>query len=529
LPFAALTHSAIRAQKTRLRSTGPPLLPPKSAEEQVGTDGRPIAWSRPAATPRRRDRGRLIHRYLLTADVCALVIGFLATQLVVTSVSGLPGRSSPGWAGLVFVLTVPVWVVAAHLGGLYGRDGRHPDHSTADEVVGIVAVVTFGTWVFWAAAALTGTLTWQASEMVAFWAIAIALVILGRTAGRTLARRRRSQFVQNAIVVGTNDVGQAVARKLRRHPEYGIEVVGFVDGRPRQRGSTGGRYVVLGRTERLPDLVEVFGIDRVIIAGSNDPDGVLLGIIHRLRATSIQVDLVPNLFQAVDAGADVHTIETLPLVGLRPVHRSAAGRITKRTIDVVLAGVTLIATAPLFAYLAWRIKRDSPGPVFFRQTRLGLHMRPFTALKFRTMRTDVDDSCHRDYIRSTMDPRALTEQNGLYKLERTEHVTSVGRFLRRTSLDELPQLINVLRGDMAIVGPRPCIPYETENFAPHHFDRFLVPAGVTGLWQVSARARATFGEALEMDVAYARGWSLGLDLRLICRTPAVMLRQAATA
>jgi lipopolysaccharide/colanic/teichoic acid biosynthesis glycosyltransferase len=145
------------------------------------------------------------------------------------------------------------------------------------------------------------------------------------------------------------------------------------------------------------------------------------------------------------------------------------------------------------------------------------------------MVADVDDSCHREYIRTTMDPNADAEQNGLYKLERTDHVTAVGRFLRRTSLDELPQMINVLKGEMSIVGPRPCIPYETENFAAHHFDRFLVPAGVTGLWQVSARARSTFGEALDMDVAYAHAWSLGLDLRLICRTPFAVLRGAATA
>ena len=115
--------------------------------------------------------------------------------------------------------------------------------------------------------------------------------------------------------------------------------------------------------------------------------------------------------------------------------------------------------------------------------------------------------------------------NGTYKLERDSEITPFGRFLRKTSLDELPQLINVLRGEMSLVGPRPCIPYETEFFEPHHFDRFLVPQGITGLWQVTARAKSTFGEALEMDVAYVRGWSLGLDLRLLLRTPFALLRQ----
>jgi lipopolysaccharide/colanic/teichoic acid biosynthesis glycosyltransferase len=177
------------------------------------------------------------------------------------------------------------------------------------------------------------------------------------------------------------------------------------------------------------------------------------------------------------------------------------------------------------AYFAWRIKRDSPGPVFFRQTRLGMGMREFTALKFRTMKVDTDQDEHRRYIKEIAGGAVSTNGNGLFKLERRDAITPFGAWLRKTSLDELPQLINVLRGDMSLVGPRPCIPYETETFKEHHFDRFLVPGGITGLWQVEARANSTFGEALDMDVAYARGWSLGLDLRLLLRTPFQLLRQ----
>jgi lipopolysaccharide/colanic/teichoic acid biosynthesis glycosyltransferase len=156
-------------------------------------------------------------------------------------------------------------------------------------------------------------------------------------------------------------------------------------------------------------------------------------------------------------------------------------------------------------------------------------MREFTALKFRTMRVGGDDGAHRAYIRRTMTANAPLEGNGVFKLDRSDTVTRTGTWLRRTSLDELPQLFNVLRGDMSLVGPRPCIPYETEQFAPHHFERFLVPAGLTGLWQVAARANSTFGEALDMDVSYARSWSLGLDLRLLCQTPLQVLRQRGAA
>jgi lipopolysaccharide/colanic/teichoic acid biosynthesis glycosyltransferase len=156
-------------------------------------------------------------------------------------------------------------------------------------------------------------------------------------------------------------------------------------------------------------------------------------------------------------------------------------------------------------------------------------MREFTLLKFRTMQADTDDAPHRAYIARLMNGDAPAEGNGLFKLDRTADVTRVGAWLRRTSLDELPQLLNVLRGDMSLVGPRPCIPYETEHFEPHHFERFLVPAGLTGLWQVTARAHTTFAEALDMDVAYTRSWSASLDFTLVLRTVRHVLTRPGTA
>jgi len=202
----------------------------------------------------------------------------------------------------------------------------------------------------------------------------------------------------------------------------------------------------------------------------------------------------------------------------------------KRAIDLTGATIGLVALSPLFAYIGLRIWLDSGFPILFRQNRLGMNMKEFTALKFRTMKVGTDQAAHRDYIRSTMTSAVETDGAGMYKLERGDSVTAFGRWLRCTSLDELPQFVNVLRGDMSLVGPRPCIPYEVENFERHHFERFSVPQGITGLWQVTARANSTYGEALDMDVAYARGWSLGLDLRLLLRTPVEVLRQrSATA
>jgi lipopolysaccharide/colanic/teichoic acid biosynthesis glycosyltransferase len=194
-------------------------------------------------------------------------------------------------------------------------------------------------------------------------------------------------------------------------------------------------------------------------------------------------------------------------------------------MDLVGAAVGLLIASPLFLYASLRIKSESAGPVFFRQERIGRNGERFTVLKFRTMKTGTDAEAHREYVRSVASSEATIGEAGVYKLEREDAVTPFGRWLRKTSLDELPQLVNVLRGEMSLVGPRPCIPYELENFALHHHDRFLVPQGITGLWQVAARGNSTFREALDMDVAYVHGWSMGLDLRILFRTPFALLRQ----
>ncbi len=250
-----------------------------------------------------------------------------------------------------------------------------------------------------------------------------------------------------------------------------------------------------------------------------------MALVRDFRDQEVIVDIVPRLYELVGPRADIHLIEGLPLLTAPPARLSRPSFVTKRVIDTIGATCILIVSAPIFAIAALRIKRESSGPIFFRQTRLGTNQKPFTVLKFRTMRVDVDQSEHRAYIQTTMTANASPTANGTYKLSREADITPFGRLLRKTSLDELPQVINVLRGEMSLVGPRPCIPYETEFFQPHHFDRFLVPQGITGLWQVTARANSTFGEALEMDVAYVRGWSLGLDLRLIFRTPFSLIRQ----
>ena len=475
----------------------------------------------------RHRRGWLVRRVLLVADLIGLVAAFVASELVFQGL--FSGDLHPGIVKLFvfFVISLPGWVLAAKLYGLYDKDEERTDHSTTDDVIGVFHLVTVSVWVLYAGAWLSGQTTPQLRKTVLFWALAILFITVLRSTGRSLARRSAS-YIQNTVIVGAGDVGQLIARKYLQHPEYGIRLVGLVDSDPRERRE-GLEEVALWEPDELLHAVRDHAVERVVIAFSHEPHDETLALIRALRDLDVQIDIVPRLFEAVPANLDVHSVEGLALLGLRPLRLSRSSRLVKRAIDIVGALVGLVLTSPLFAYAALRIKLDSPGPVLFRQTRLGEDMREFTAFKFRTMRVDSDQETHRKYVESIMTTKANPVAGGLYKLDRTNEVTRFGRWLRKTSLDELPQLLNVLRGEMSLVGPRPCIPYETQYFQPHHFERFLVPAGLTGLWQVTARARTTFAEALDMDVAYARGWSLGLDLRLIARTPLQVFRQRGAA
>jgi exopolysaccharide biosynthesis polyprenyl glycosylphosphotransferase len=482
--------------------------------------------SRSISATRRRDRGRTVRRSLLVADLTGLAVAFVALELrFPTQAVNDPLNFDSELA--LFVASLPLFVILARAMGLYDRDAERPEHTTVDDLVGIVALVTTVVWLSFVFSYITGLGHPNFGKWVVFWAFAIAGIAVARSVARAMVGRRAS-LVQRALIVGTDRFAQLVGRKLAQHPEYRIALVGFVDGSPKPLREEIADVPILGAVEDLSALVERLGIDRVVLGFSGATDRQMLMLARHLQTLRVQVDVVPRLVEALGPSANVTSIEAMQLVSLPPPRLSRDALLLKRMFDIVGSLALLVLTAPLFAAIAAWIKFDSAGPVLFRQTRLGFDQRPFTALKFRTMRSDTSADEHRDYIKQAMSPGAIPEESGLYKLERHDAVTRPGRFLRRTSLDELPQLWNVLRGDMSLVGPRPCIPYETELFDEHHFERFSVPAGLTGLWQVTARARSPFVEALELDVLYARSWSFWGDIVLLLKTPVQVFRPKAT-
>jgi exopolysaccharide biosynthesis polyprenyl glycosylphosphotransferase len=453
---------------------------------------------------------------LVAADFSAFLLASLMTGL---TVDAAVLRAAP-----LFVIVALTCAAAA---GLNGAKAVRVEQSTVDEIGSVFLSITAASWLTFLLLEQLPVRSVDTQAMVVLWLVGIAFVVTARATVRNLSRRLM-WFSQKTIVVGAGEIGQLIARKLRHHPEYGLSLLGVVDQWPRDQRPDLDELRVLGALEDLPHLVERLGVRRVIIAFSNDREDQKVDVVRRLVPLGVNVEIVSRLFEVVSPNAVLDRIEGIPIVSLPARQSSLLYRIVKRSIDIVGAAVALAALSPLFVLVAWRIKRDSAGPVFFKQTRYGAGMREFTSLKFRTMKVNTSSKEHREYIRAAMREVISPEARGLFKLTHEDAVTSVGRWLRRTSVDELPQLINVLRGDMSLVGPRPCIPYEVEHFSAHHFERFSVPGGLTGLWQVTARGHASFREALEMDVAYARSCSLGLDLRLLLMTPANVLKGSAT-
>jgi lipopolysaccharide/colanic/teichoic acid biosynthesis glycosyltransferase len=214
---------------------------------------------------------------------------------------------------------------------------------------------------------------------------------------------------------------------------------------------------------------------------------------------------------------------------LTPASRRRRGRTLKRALDVAVSVPALVLGAPILAAAAIAIKRDSPGPVFFVQNRIGLDGRVFRILKLRTMFIDNDDSAHAAYVESLITGEARRWEGGLYKITDDPRITRVGRILRKLSIDELPQLFNVLRGDMSVVGPRPALPREVALYDDTAMQRLAVKPGVTGLWQVSGRNELSFHEMVALDIAYAQTWSVGRDLQILVRTPAAVLAKKGAA
>jgi exopolysaccharide biosynthesis polyprenyl glycosylphosphotransferase len=346
------------------------------------------------------------------------------------------------------------------------------------------------------------------------WAFSVVGLVGWRWAAVVVYRAVRDAAVpaRKVIVVGANPAGREIARELAER----CQVVGFVDN-----GSDladGHAVTLLGPMASLERLVQQHGVDEIVVALPPSRREQLGRIIARGFARPVQVKFVADFGDLLPERLELHLVGGRPYIGFAP-----AARVTwlKRAFDLLFGMLALIGLAPLMLALALAIKLDSPGPIFFRQERVGKDGTRFRMLKFRSMRVDADR------LLETL--RASNEATGpLFKMRNDPRVTRVGRLLRRSSLDELPQLFNVLIGEMSLVGPRPPVPKEVAEYEDWALGRLRAMPGMTGLWQVSGRSDVPFHDMVRLDLHYIRNWSLWLDLEIILRTvPAVLGNRGA--
>ncbi|HXV34118.1 MAG TPA: sugar transferase [Gaiellaceae bacterium] len=497
-----------------------PFVDPRTAAEvpaTLDTRTQEILAQRRASGVRMR-RGWLVRRMLVLADLVGLTLAFLAATLIFEA-DGRSDAVASQLELLIFCLSLPAWVIVAKLYGLYDYDEERTDHSTADDLVGVLHLVTVGSWLFFAFAAVTHRADPGFARLLGFWLFAIAAITGGRAIARGLARKHLA-YVQNTIIVGAGDVGQLIAKKLRQHPEYGLNLVGFVDGDPKERTENLTDIALLGGLEQLPQMVQILDVERVIVAFSNDSHEDMLDLIRSLKDLDIQIDLVPRFFEVIGTNVGIHTAEGLPLIGLPALKLSRSSLLMKRTMDLALSLTGLLLLAPLFLVVAIWIKLDSRGPVFFRQLRMGSGDQTFEIFKFRTMTADAEDRKHEFAAlnkHADGDPR-------MFKIPNDPRITRIGNVLRRFSIDELPQLINVVRGEMSLVGPRPLILEEDLHVVDWRRQRLNLKPGITGLWQVLGRDDIPFEEMVRLDYVYVTTWSMLNDLKLILRTIPALYR-----
>ena len=357
-----------------------------------------------------------------------------------------------------------------------------------------------------------------------FFLLDLALLLGTRIVWRLTRQLRRGKWgfrPTRVLVLGAGRVGLRFVDILNAQDWHNVDVVGFLDDNPAQADTLPPEFTYLGTLDKAATVVQNKDVDEVILALPMRAHDRLVSIVHKLQDQAVRVRVVPDLFELSFVKTTVEDFEGIPLIGLRDPVMSPFQRLTKRGFDILVGGTTLLCASPVMALVALLIKLDSPGPVLFLQDRVGENGRVFKMFKFRSMVVDADKRRH-EVIQKNEDGELV------HKHENDPRVTRIGRFIRRTSLDELPQLINVVKGDMSLVGPRPEMPWLVDLYEPWQHKRFSVPQGITGWWQVNGRSNKPMHLHVQEDIYYVQHYSLLLDIIILWKTlGAVMKRGGA--
>ena len=416
------------------------------------------------------------------------------------------------------LLAIPTWLVIFAIYGLYHPEnlfGGLQEYASAVNActVGLVGIILYGFL------DRNGSEEISRGWLALVWGLSVLTIVTTRFIYRRLIYRLRQRdlFTRRVLIVGTNDEGRYVAEQLRAAPQAGMEIVGFLDPRESADSPVEGLPVWQG-LNTLGELVRQLGVEEVIVVPTALRREELLELYRDwAREERLRIRLSSGLYELFTTGVQVREVGFIPLVSLNRTRITGMDALMKAVLDYVGAALLLVLLSPLFLVIALCIRLDSPGPIIYRRRVVGLNGRIFDAYKFRTMIVDADA-----YLESHPELKKEWEETG--KIRNDPRVTRVGKWLRRTSLDELPQLVNVLRGQMSLVGPRMITPAELPRFGRWRHNLLTVKPGLTGLWQVSGRADLSYEERVRLDMYYIRNYTIWLDLRLLLHTVRVVIQ-----
>jgi exopolysaccharide biosynthesis polyprenyl glycosylphosphotransferase len=440
----------------------------------------------------------LFRRALLIADVVAIVLAFVLTVELSSRSLQLTWMS---------VVGLPILLVGAKMLGLYDRDETLLRKTTLDEAPKLFEVATLCTLVAWLAGGLVVEGELDRHEALFLWLSLAALLVLARASARAVALRLAP--TERCLFIGDDNLAEAIRPKLDGHGGVKAEMVAHLD--LDSVGSWSTDACSGSRLSEIREFARTLDIQRAIVAPGSADGGEMLDLMRTLKAIGVRVSVLPRLLEVVGSSVEFDDLHGVTLMGVRRFELTRSSAALKRAFDLLGTSIMLAAAAPLMLMIAITIKLDSRGPVFFRQQRVGRHGRRFYMLKFRTMVPDAED------LKETLRDRNEA-QEGLFKIADDPRVTRVGGFLRRSALDELPQLLNILRGEMGLVGPRPLVVEEDRRIEGWHRRRLELTPGMTGPWQILGPARSPLREMAVMDYLYVANWSLWSDVKILLRT-----------
>jgi exopolysaccharide biosynthesis polyprenyl glycosylphosphotransferase len=460
----------------------------------------PVSHSAPARRRRSRRspmlrREMTFRRLLGVADAFAISIALVFSALVL----------GDGRLAFASLLVPPLFIATAKTLGLYDRDEHLLHKTTLDELPSLLALTTLSSMLLW----LSGSAVVEGSlgrgQVLGMWLLLFVLTIVLRSIARLVARR--TSAVERCLFVGAPSSAETVRAKLAASPAVKAELVGWLPFDPTDFNGTGAGRVL---PQRIRAVVSERAVERVILGPNLSHSEELLDSIRRIKDHGLKVSVLPDATRVVDSAIEIDRLNGITLLGVRQFEITRSSRVIKRTFDVGGSVLALALSSPLLLLVAVAIKIDSPGPVLFRQRRAGRHGAPFSMLKFRSMVDGADAQ--------QAELSGMNEADGVFKISGDPRITRVGRLIRKLYLDELPQLVNVVRGEMSLVGPRPLPLEEDRRIEGWHRRRLDIAPGMTGPWQILGSSRVPVSEMVHLDYQYVADWSLWNDIRILLLT-----------